>query len=307
MMVGPEATVDGSIWVGQSDDGEGGGDTRLVKVPARSWPAGSQRPIVDYGDFPRYVGKERGIEAYYPSSALPHVTKNVIGHIPEVNSTFGYLEGNYAMSNDQGLAMGESTCSARTYALSRAAGGPSLLSMYELSRLAAERCATSRCAVQLMGDMSVEYGFYGDPDASTGGESLLVADSDEQFIFHILAESPEKGSAIWAAARIPRHHATIVSNAFVIGDINATDPENFLFSDNMHDVAKTNGWWNGEEPLHFTRAFSGGEYTSRYYAGRRMWGFWDKIAPSLQVGWYRFCADVATCVLSSERAHSRDA
>ena len=51
MMIGPEATVDGSIWVGQSDDGEGAGDTRLVKVHPRDWPAGALRPIVDYGNY----------------------------------------------------------------------------------------------------------------------------------------------------------------------------------------------------------------------------------------------------------------
>jgi len=75
VMIGPEATSDGSVWVGQSDDGEGDGDSRLVKVAAKTWPAGSMRPIVDYGSFPRYVGKERGIEAYYPSADLPNVTK----------------------------------------------------------------------------------------------------------------------------------------------------------------------------------------------------------------------------------------
>jgi len=283
IMIGPEATNDGSVWVGQSDDGEGGGDTRLVKIPAQDWPAGTMRPVIDYGNFPRYVGKERGFEAYYPSKDLPNATNNVIGHIPQVRHTFGYIEADYAISNDQGLAFGESTTSARTFALSKAQGGPSLLSMYELSRLAAERCNTSRCAVQLMGDMGVKYGFYGDPDGATGGESILVADAEEQFIFHILTENETTGGAIWAAARVPRHHATIVSNAFVIGDVNATDSDNFLFSDNMHRVAKAMGWWDGEEPLHWTRTFSAGEYTSKYYAGRRMWGFWDKIAPSLQV------------------------
>ena len=65
--------------------------------------------------------------------------------------------------------------------------------MLELSRLAAERASTSRAAVLLMGEMAERYGFYGDPSADTGGESILVADADEQFIFHILAESVEKG------------------------------------------------------------------------------------------------------------------
>merc|ERR1711981_654109 len=111
-------------------------------------PAGSMRPVIDYEDYPRYVGHERGVEAYYPSKILPNVTKNIIGWIPQVNHTFGYLDGNYAISNDQGLAFGESTCSARTFSTKKPAG-PSLLSMYELSRLAAERTSTGRAACQL--------------------------------------------------------------------------------------------------------------------------------------------------------------
>merc|ERR1712216_579132 len=254
MMAGPGATTDGTAWVGQSDDGEGAADQRLVKIPAMDWPEGAMRPVIDYEDYPRYVGTERRVEAYYPSAILPNKTKNIIGYIPQVAHTFGYLEGNYAIANDQGLAFGESTCSARTFSLAVNHGGPSLLSMYELTRLAAERTSTARAAVQLMGDMAVKHGFFGDPEASTGGESLLLSDADEQWIFHVLAES-EKGGAIWAAQRMPRDHVTVVSNAFVLGKINSSDTQNFLHSANMHRVAKANGWWDGKGLLHFTQAF----------------------------------------------------
>jgi dipeptidase len=134
-----------------------------------------------------------------------------------------------------------------------------------------------------MGAMAVKYGFFGDPEASTGGESLLLADKEEQWIFHVLAEDEKKGGAIWGAQRMPRDHITVVSNAFVIGFMNASDSDNFLFSDNMHSVAKANGWWDGTGMLHWTRAFSGGEYTSRYYAGRRMWTVYDQLAKSQKV------------------------
>ena len=254
-----------------------------------TWPAGSLRPIVDYGDWPRYVGTERQVPPYYPTAALPNATTNVIGHIAQVNRTFGYYEGNYAVANDQGVAFGESSCSAKTFAKSVAAGGPSLLSMYELSRLAAERAATARDAVQLMGDLAVEHGFYADASTDTGGESILVTDGDEGYIFHILAESEEKGGAIWCAARVPADEVAVVANSFAIGFV---DPAgggggggggDFLYSANMHEVARQRGWWDGKGRLHFARTFSAGEYASKYYSGRRMWGFWNVTAPSLRV------------------------
>ena len=99
----------------------------------------------------------------------------------------------------------------------------------------------------------------------------------------MLAESEEGGGAVWAAYRIPRDHVTVVANAFVIGFVNTADSLNFLFSSNMHTVALRNGWWDGHGQLHFTRAFSGGEYSSRYYAGRRMWAFYSILASSANV------------------------
>ena len=53
LMVGPDATKDGSVWVAQSDDGEGAGDPRLVWVPAMDWPANSMRAVLDYENYPR--------------------------------------------------------------------------------------------------------------------------------------------------------------------------------------------------------------------------------------------------------------
>ncbi len=149
-----------------------------------------------------YCLRGRDSQAYYPTKRFPNATQNIIGYVPQVNHTFGYYEGNYAISNDQGISFGESTTSAKTYALPKPAG-PSLLSMLELSRLAAERASTSRAAVLLMGEMAERYGFYGDPSADTGGESILVADADEQFIFHILAESVEKGGNLAQHDHLP--------------------------------------------------------------------------------------------------------
>jgi dipeptidase len=282
IMVGPKASANGAPWVGQSDDGEGAGDPRLVWVPPLDWPPNSLRPVYDYEDYPRLVDTDRRVPAYYPSARLPNRTKNLMGHIPQVDHTYGYYEADYAISNEHGLSFGESTCSARTYAAPVHQNGTALLAMYELSRLAAERTRTSRSAVLLMGAMAEKYGFWGTAPV-VGGESILVSDASEQYIFHVLAESNSTGGAIWAAQRIPPDHATIVSNAFVIGNIDANNPDDFLFSSNMHSVARKNGWWDGKGQLHFTRTFSLGEYTSHAYAGRRMWAFYSVVAPSLQI------------------------
>lgn len=60
------------------------------------------------------------------------------------------------------VAIGESTCSGRFWAKPKGVdGGQALLEVGELSAIALERCATARCAIQTMGDLASQYGYYG--------------------------------------------------------------------------------------------------------------------------------------------------
>ena len=76
--------------------------------------------------------------------------------------------------------MGESTCSGVFAGRSVEVGGFALLSVDELSRIALERATTAKQAVQIMGDLAVEYGFYGESASFEGGsESMIVIDAAE--------------------------------------------------------------------------------------------------------------------------------
>ena len=44
-VAGKEATVDGSVLVSHSNDGEFDTDPRLVKIPAATYPSGAMRPV----------------------------------------------------------------------------------------------------------------------------------------------------------------------------------------------------------------------------------------------------------------------
>ncbi len=114
-----------------------------------------------------------------------------MGYIPQVQSTYTYLEGQYGHVNSEGLGIGESTCGAVFKAAPASGGGAALLGVQELSRLAMERCGTARGAVALMGVLAEQYGFYGmDWEGEAGfkssGESLQVTDGHEAWVFHVL-------------------------------------------------------------------------------------------------------------------------
>jgi dipeptidase len=187
--------------------------------------------------------------------------------------------------NERQLSMGESTCSGAFAAKAAGAGGQALFCVNELSRLAMERCVTARCAVELMGNMAVRYGFYGASGSFEGGsETLLIADTVEGWVMHFVPY-PATNSAVWVARRVPDGEVTVVMNMFTIRGVNLTDPDNFLYSANMIPVARAHGLWDpaaeGEGTFDFTRAFSGGEYAHKFYSGRRMWGAFRLVNPAV--------------------------
>ena len=115
-----------------------------------------------------------------------------MGYIPQVAHTYSYKDGSYGLQNEHQLSIGESTCDARLglKGVPIAFGGFALFDITALSRIALQRCKTSRCAVELMGALSEKYGFYGGEDNDwnvkggmdndgEGGETLTVADGDE--------------------------------------------------------------------------------------------------------------------------------
>jgi hypothetical protein len=91
-----------------------------------------------------------------------------------VPHTYKIFEATYGIANEVGVGMAESTCSAVFAANAVGNGGKALLSIDELSRIALERVNTSRAAVQLMGDLAVQYGFYGPEGSTEGGAESLV-------------------------------------------------------------------------------------------------------------------------------------
>ena len=153
--------------------------------------------------------------------------------------------------NEHQVGIGESTCAAKLWAApigfsSSLVNGSALLEADELSQIALERASTARQAIEIMGQLVMEYGYYsatwdvakyppqlGIPYAEgEGGEALSVIDPNEAWMFHILPDDTGT-QAVWAAQRVPDNHITVCANQFVIREIdpNSTD---FMYSSNLY-------------------------------------------------------------------------
>ncbi|MCJ7540406.1 MAG: C69 family dipeptidase, partial [Desulfobacterales bacterium] len=278
LLVTKEASKDGSVMVGHSDDSELF-DQRLVYVPAADHKPGSLRPVYydasALGDKPeyhsyelrRYVGTHRG-----PIYDEPDRPQSIpLGYIPQVEHTFAYFEGSYAIINEHQLMFGE--CTDGTKLQPDPIPGKLIFYSAALSRVAAERCKTAREAVKLIGNLIETYGYYGT------GETLPIGDTKEGWVIE-MAPSPEGKGGLWVAKKVPEGEVFVAANELRIREVDPDDP-NMLYSKDLHAIAEKHGWWKPEAgKLDWLRTVSLGEYSHPYYSLRRVWRLQSRIAPS---------------------------
>ncbi len=169
------------------------------------------------------------------------------GEIPEAKSTFAYLNTAYPCINEKQLAIGETTISGRKELINK----KGLFMIEELQRIALQRCTTARDAIRLIGDLIKEYGY------ADAGECITIADKKEVWQVEIFGEGPEKIGGVWAAQRIPDDHVGISANISRISEIKTNQPDYFMYSENVFEVAQKMGFWDGEKPFKFWEAYGG--------------------------------------------------
>jgi len=291
MIVTPGASADGSMMVAHSDDDELM-DQRLIYVPAKE-QKGSRKIYSDIMPYPRIVTDDRGPGYNTGGEPTPYLAQipyediwKLLGR--EQRTSFAYFDGNYGIMNEMNLMMGECTNGANFEPdpNPKAGSGNPQRIMYsaELSRIALENCVTAREAVKLMGALIDKYGFF------STGETLLVGDEKEAWVFEMCALPDAKYHSAWVAQRVPDGDYFVAANTFRIRDVIKNDPDNFLYSKNLIPGLKKLKWWDEEKQgaIDWLRAVSPGEYNHPYYSLRRVWRAMDRVNPDLGLSpWVR--------------------
>lgn len=256
IMVGKKASADGSVMTSHTCDSH---RTRswLDIVPARKHKAGEMVTMVK--------------RTKDDSHAMPTYKHVPVGEIPQVEYTHGFINTAYPCMNDHQLAIGESTFGGRK-SLHSDSG---LIDCQQLVRLMLEHCTTAREAIRLAGELTKKYGW------SDEGECLTIADKNEVWALEIVGPGKGNLGSIWAAQRVPDGHVSVNANASRIRRIDLNNPDYFMASENVFQVAQDSGWWNPEDgPFEFCYAYDPAGRTS-FAARRREWRVLDLVAPSL--------------------------
>jgi dipeptidase len=256
IQVGRLATVDGSVITCHTCDGPYRQWVNIV--PHQKWPDKSMNKI--------YSGKMH--------TETPTDLRGIVqtGEIPQVPETFRFLNTAYPALNEAGLAIGETTIGGRRELVNN----EGMFMIEELERIALERCKTAREAIKLIGELVKQYG-YGDV-----GECITIADGKEVWHFEIMGAGPLEKGAVWAAVRIPDDHVGISANIPRIPEIDLKNPDRYMASENVFQVAQDMGWWDPKsgKPFKFWEAYGGGR--GKPFSTREFFVL-STLAPSLKL------------------------
>ena len=303
MIVGKDASVDGSVIIAHSDDDVS--DTRVIYVPSQKGENNIYRSVyyddASFGPMKynstairRYIGTSRGNG--YDTKDYPNSFD--LGKISQPDNTFSYFDSSYGIMNEHNLMIGECTCGAKVHPNPK--HNVRIFYSSELSRVALERCKTAREAIDLIAELIYQYGYYGT------GETLLLGDADEGWVMEMCGYDLDGSDGIWVAQRVPDDHYFVEANEFRIRDIymnkndkrvnnvkdlpcyfkssleNNPEKENddLLYSSNLFKACEDNGWIEkNTKHLDWLPTVSYGEYNHPYYSLRRVWRAFSKVAP----------------------------
>jgi len=252
IMVGKLASTDGSVMTSHSCDGNY--RTWLEILPGQKFEKGVTHPV--------YSGMLHTEEVW-------DMTKVILkGEIPEVSETFSFLNTAYPCLNEKQLAIGETTIYGREELINT----NGMFFIEELEKIALQRCKSAREAIALIGRLAEEYGY------ADLAECISLADPKEVWQLEIAGSGKGKPSAIWCAQRIPDENIGICANIPRISIIDFKNPDNFMYSTDLQNVAKKLGYWDGKEPLKFWKIING----KKPFAIREFYVL-STLAPSLNL------------------------
>ena len=253
IMVAKNASVDGSVITAHTCDGN-----------YRTWLR--MEPAADYPDTATHIVYKGTLHTETPDD-MRKLT--IAGRIPQAKHTYAYLNTAYPSLNEKQLAMGESTFVGPDTLVNKKA----MFLIEELQRIALQRCDNARDAIRLIGSLIKQYGY------ADYGECITIADTREVWQMEILGEGPKRIGGVWAAQRIPDDHVGISANIARIGSIDLSNPDYFMASSNVKEVAREFGLWDGTEPFKFWKAYAKAEKPFKI----REFFILNAMAPSLNL------------------------
>jgi dipeptidase len=218
VLVGKNASADGSVMVAHNEDDRGEIVVNLRKIRAR-----------DYGGA---LKVDLGKGAFYDSDG------KTAGFLWIEATTQEFAD---SFINDNGVLITSDSCPSRVAADDATDGGIGWM----LRRLMAEKAVSARDAVRIAGELIEKFGY------RASGRTYSIADKNEAWMLAVLR------GRHWYAQRVPDDEVAVIPNYFTIRGIRPDDPDSFMGSRDIVEYAAKNGWYDAAAggPFDFKKAF----------------------------------------------------
>ena len=205
VIVGRDASADGSVIIGHNEDDRGNIIVNLRKIQPRDYGA-TQKVSLGKGGYYETDGHTNGflwIEATTQEFADSFV-------------------------NQYGVVITSDSCPSRETQNDVTDGGIG----YMLRRLVAEKARSARDAVKIAGALVEKYGY------TAAGRTYSIVDKNEAWMMAIIR------GRHWFAERIPDDEVAVIPNHYTIRRIHPDDPDHFMGSGDIIGYARDNGWYD---------------------------------------------------------------
>lgn len=245
LIVGKDATADGSVLLAHTEDLGDDSAHHLIVVPRVKYGPEDEFELYSGGSIPQ----AEETYAYIASTIfdMDYIPGTITTGINEYQVS---IANNYSPSREELVPEDE-------YELK-----PGGVIWTEFQQIALERAETAREAVEIMGQLSEDCWLSGDPGTAFG-----IADSNEGWFIEI----PREGQ--WAAKRVPDDGYAMMANCFRIGEIDFDDNENFMWSEDVVNFAVERGWYDpaSGEPFNFAETYGNPSVLAGKWNTRRHW------------------------------------
>jgi len=202
-------------------------------------------------------------------------TGKYLGKINQVAKTYTTI-GNM---NEHQLIIGETTYGGREELID----STGIIDYGSLIYIALQRARTAREAIKIMTDLVKEYGY------ASSGESFSIADKDEVWILELIGKGTKMVSgvnvnkgAVWVAVRIPDGYISAHANQARITTFAKNDPDNFLYSPDVIDFARENGYYKGsDKDFSFSDTYAPLDFSGMRACEARVWAAFNILGDGM--------------------------
>lgn len=218
MLVGAEATADGSVMFAHNEDDWGDRIVNWYKVPAMTHKAGTTVTMKNGGKLPQ----------------AQQTWSYMWLEMPEMDFSDSYI-------NEWGVTIGSDACLSKEKKPELTDGGIG----YWLRRAMAERAKSARQAVEIGGALVEKYGY------TSSGRTYCIADANEAWMLSVVHGKH------WVAQRIPDKHVAIIPNYYTITKVDLNDSLNYLGSADLIEYAIDRRWYKPKKDsvFNFRKAY----------------------------------------------------